>query len=222
MTEFRAALAAYTNQGNRFFASFFQGLLAELEAEEPGAAGAVTRIERALALAEQTGELWTDAFLHRIRGDILLKADPEHPARAEEAYLVAITIAREQGARSFGLRAALSLAKLYRSTARPVEAYDVLAPALEGFSPTPEMPEIAEAGALLAALAETEEVKSAEAQRERRLHLQTAYGQAMMYTKGFDAEETKAAFARAAELAAESDDFSERFAAAHGRPTKVA
>ena len=110
----------------------------------------MTRIERALALAEQTGELWTDAFLHRIRGDILLKAYPEHPARAEEAYLAAIAIAREQGARSFGLRAAHSLARLYQSTGRPVDAHAALAPALEGFAPTPEMPEIAEAQALLA------------------------------------------------------------------------
>ena len=70
-----------------------------------------------------------------------------------------------QGARSFGLQAALKLAKLYQSTGRPVEAHDVLAPALEGFSPTPEMPEIAEAQALLAALAETDEVKSAASQR---------------------------------------------------------
>ena len=81
------------------------------------------------------------------------------------------------------------------------------------------MPEIAEAQALLAALAETEEVKAAEAQRQRRLHLQTAYGQAMMWSKGFAAEETRAAFARAAELAANDGDFSERFAAAHGQWT---
>jgi hypothetical protein len=50
------------------------------------------------------------------------------------------------------LRAALSLAKLYQSTARDADAHDVLAPALEGISPTPEMPEIAEAEALLAGL----------------------------------------------------------------------
>ena len=58
----------------------------------------------------------------------------------------------EQGARSFGLRAALSLAKLYQSTGRPAEAHAVLEPALGGFSPTPEMPEIAEAQALLVAI----------------------------------------------------------------------
>ena len=50
-------------------------------------------------------ERWTDAFLHRIRGDILLKADPANPVRAEEAYLAAIAVARDQGARSFGLQA---------------------------------------------------------------------------------------------------------------------
>jgi len=57
-----------------------------------------------------------------------------------------------QKARSFELRAALSLAKLYRSTARPIEAHAVLAPALEGFAPTLQMTEIAEAQALLVAI----------------------------------------------------------------------
>src|SRR5271165_7380020 len=53
----------------------------------------------------------------------------------------------------------------------------------------------------------------------QRLKLQTDYGQAVMYSKGFAAEETKAAFARATELAAKTDDFSEQFAAAHGQWT---
>jgi tetratricopeptide (TPR) repeat protein len=52
-----------------------------------------------------------------------------------------------------------------------------------------------------------------------RLKLQTDYGQAVMYAKGFAAEETKLAFARATELAAKSDNFSERFAVAHGHWT---
>jgi class 3 adenylate cyclase/predicted ATPase len=149
MTELRQALAAYADQGNKLFAPVFQGRLAEFDAEGQDAEGVLTPIDEALALARQTGEHWTDALLHRIRGDILLKADPANPARAEEAYLAAVAVARQQGARSFGLRAALSLAKLCRSTGRPVEAHAVLAPALEGFAPTPEMPEIAEAQTLL-------------------------------------------------------------------------
>jgi hypothetical protein len=46
-----------------------------------------------------------------------------------------------------------ALAKLYQSSARPADAREVLTPALDGFSPTPEMPEIAEAQALLESLA---------------------------------------------------------------------
>jgi hypothetical protein len=49
----------------------------------------------------------------------------------------------------FKLRAALALAKLYQSTGRPAGTHAVLAPALEGFAPTPEMPEITEAQALM-------------------------------------------------------------------------
>ena len=91
--------------------------------------------------------------MHRLRGDILLKRDAANPAPAEEAYRAAIAIAEQQGARSLGLQASLALAKLYHLTDRPAEAYAILAPALEGFSPTPRMPEIAEAQALLERLA---------------------------------------------------------------------
>jgi hypothetical protein len=54
--------------------------------------------------------------------------------------------------RSFGLRAALALAKLYRATGRDAEAHAVLAPALEGFAPTSEFPEIGEAVSFMAAI----------------------------------------------------------------------
>ena len=49
----------------------------------------------------------------------------------------------------------------------------------------------------------------------QRLKLQTDYGQAMMWAKGFAAEETRAAFSRATELTAKTDTFADRFAAAH-------
>jgi predicted ATPase len=152
MTELREALAAYLGQGNKLYAPLFQGLLAELEAEGEDAPGDLSGIDEALALADETGERWTDALLHCIRGEILLKRDPANTAPAEEAFLAAIAVAQAQKAKSFELRAALSLGRLYQSTGRPAHAYAVLAPALEGFSPTPEMPEIAEARALLAAL----------------------------------------------------------------------
>jgi class 3 adenylate cyclase/predicted ATPase len=213
MTGLREALAAYFSQGNKLYAPLFQGLLAELEAEGNDEDGALRRIDEALALASETGEHWTDALLHRIRGAILLKCDPANTAPAEEAFQTAIAIAKKQGARSYELLASLSLAKLYQSIARPAEAHALLSDAIKGFAPTPEMPEIAEAEALIAELAETDEVKAATAQRERRVKLQTAYARALMWTKGYASEEAKDAFARAREMGGGSDDDAERFPA---------
>jgi predicted ATPase len=146
------ALAAYTDQGNKLFVPFFQGLLAEIEAQGD-AEGALTRIDEALALAGETGEHWSDAFLHRLRGEILLKRDPANTAPAEDALLTAIAIAQQQKARSFELRVALDLARLQNSTSRHADARALLASALKGISPTSEFPEIAEAQTLLTALA---------------------------------------------------------------------
>ena len=196
---------------------FFDGLLKIAQAEAEARAGdqgrAVAILDEALERAQRTGYHAFEAELHRVRGEILLLQNAANSAPAEEAFLTAIAVAKQQGTRSFELRAALSLAKLYRSTARPEEAHAVLAYALDGFVPTSQMPEIAEAQTLLMSLAESDDVRAAEAVRQRRLNLQMAYGQAMMWSKGFAAEETKTAFARAAEFAGPVEDTSTRLVA---------
>jgi predicted ATPase len=123
--------------------------LAEAEAHAGDVDRAVAVLDEALTTCSRTGHRALEAELHRARGEMLVKRDPASPALAEEALKTAIAVAQRQGTRSFELRAALVLAKLYQATTQPAEAYAVLAPALEGFSPTPEMPEIEEAQALL-------------------------------------------------------------------------
>ena len=113
---------------------------------------ALAELDDVLTEATTMDQHFSDAELHRIRGAILWKRDLANTAPAEEAFLTAIAVAQQQKARSFELRAALSLAKLYQSTGRPLKADDVLAPALEGFSPTPDFAEIEEAQTFLAAL----------------------------------------------------------------------
>jgi predicted ATPase len=134
----------------------FDGLLKIALAEAEARAGhpdrAIAIVDEALATCGRAGNRAFEAELHRVRGEILLQHDPASPAPAEEAFLTAIGVAKRQATRSFELRAALALAKLHQSTGRPAEAHAVLGPALEGFSPTPEMPEIAEAQALLVAI----------------------------------------------------------------------
>jgi predicted ATPase len=76
VVELNEGLADSIRQGNRIFLPLFWGLLAEIEADDHGAEGALRRVDEALALAAETGEHWTDSLLHRIRGEILLKHDP--------------------------------------------------------------------------------------------------------------------------------------------------
>jgi predicted ATPase len=135
------------------FDGLYKGALARVEAEAGDPARALAILEKALATSERIGHRAFDAELHRTRGEILLNRDPSNPAPAEEAFQISIAIAKRQAARSFALRAARSLARLYQSIGRPAAANAVLVPALEGFAPTPEMPEIAEAQALIESFA---------------------------------------------------------------------
>jgi predicted ATPase len=211
----RGGVARLREQNAVTFETLLRGVLAYAEAQDGDFDAASATLHAAFATSERTGQRWYDAELYRTRGEILLKGDAAHPAQATEALLAALGIARAQKARSFGLRAALSLGKLYRSTGRPVEAHDVLSPALEGFSPTPEMPEIAEAEALLAALQQTEEVKADAAKQRRLTHLHVAYGNALLQARGYGASETTEVFARARESTADGEA-PERLAADYG------
>jgi adenylate cyclase len=155
--ELRSSLDTYATQGNRLGTPYFLGCLAELEAEAGEHERALALIDEGLAMADEGGQQVWDAFLHRLRGEILLKRDLANPAPAKKAYETAIAVAKRQGARGYELLASLAFAKLYQSVDRPDDAHVVLTPALEGFAPTPEMPEIAEAHALLESLARSGE-----------------------------------------------------------------
>ena len=146
----RRGLAIYREQGRIWFLP--EAVLAEAEASAGETDAGLRRLDEALAALERTEERLYEAEMHRIRGEILLKRDPADTAAAEQSLQTAIAIAQSQKARSFELRAALSLAKLYRAANRDADAHAVLAPAVEGFPPTQQFPELAEAQTLLSAL----------------------------------------------------------------------
>jgi len=72
----------WADHGNRTYVPLQRAYLAELLIEDENS-DAMVQIEEALAVAQETGEHWTDALLHRIRGEILLKQNPADPAIAE-------------------------------------------------------------------------------------------------------------------------------------------
>ena len=216
LDDMRRGVELLREQNVLLFDGLLKIALAEAEARAGDPDRALVILDEALATSGRTGYRAFEAELHRARAEILLKRDPANPAPAEDAFLTAIAVAKQQGTRSFELRAALSLARLYQSTGRPAEAHAVLAPALQGFSPTQEMPEIAEAQALLAALAETDEVKAQAAQCQRLTQLHVAYGNALIAARGYGAPETTEAFAKARESASGDKDAPGRLAADFG------
>jgi predicted ATPase len=129
-----------------------EAALAEAEASAGETDAGLRRLDDALAELPRTEQRWYEAEMHRIRAGILLKRDPADPAAAEQPLQTAIAIARHQQARSFELRAALTLANFYRAANRDADARAVLTPAVEGFPPTQQFPELTEAKTLLSAL----------------------------------------------------------------------
>ena len=145
----REGLALLNGMHYRLFTPLTETLLAEREAEAGRVEVGLAILDAQLAAIEQTGERWFDAEVHRLRGELLLKLRRPDVAAAESAFMRAIDIARSQQTRTFELRAALSLAKLYRTTGRDQATSELLVPALVGFNAGPEVPEVEEAQRLL-------------------------------------------------------------------------
>src|SRR5208282_4188198 len=124
----RRGLAINREQGYVWFLPSLEAALAEAEASAGEIDAGLRRLDDALAELERTEQRWYEAEMHRIRGEIRLKRDPADTAAAEQSLQTAIAIAESQKARSFELRAALALAKLYCAANRDVDAHAVLAP----------------------------------------------------------------------------------------------
>jgi predicted ATPase len=152
LAEMRRGLAIDRESGSIWLLPSFEAALAESEASAGDTDAGLRRLDEALAEPEATENRWYEAEIHRTRAEILLKRDPVNTRAAEQSLQAAIATAQSQSARSFELRAALSLARLYRAANRDSDARAVLAPAVEGFRPTQQFPELAEAQALLSAL----------------------------------------------------------------------
>ena len=141
------ALAIRQSTGVRCYLSGTLGPLAEAQAKAGHPEEGLTTLAEALALVEETDERHWEAELHRLRGELLLMQGDE--AEAEASLHKAIEVARRQQARSWELRATVSLCRLWQAQGRIDEARQMLAEIYGWFTEGFDTPDLREAEALL-------------------------------------------------------------------------
>jgi predicted ATPase len=126
-----------------------------LLAEACGMAGqwdeGLSQLAEAVGQVEATHERWAQAEILRVRGTLLLSVGAD--VAAEDSFREALTIARQQGAKFWQLRAALGLARLWRDQGKREEARELLAPVYDWFTEGFDTRDLKEAKALLTELA---------------------------------------------------------------------
>ncbi len=132
---------------------FFLSFLARAHAELGQFDDAWRCIDDAAALIETTKETYCEAELHRVAGEIALKSPEQDRAKAEAYFERALAVARKQQAKSWELRAAISMARVWRDQGKPQQARELLAPVYGWFTEGFDTLDLKEAKALLNELA---------------------------------------------------------------------
>jgi predicted ATPase len=145
-------MAAFSGTGAQIGARFCVSMLADLYRQAGMANDGIALVDSMLpALAESEDRLF-DGELHRVRGELLLAASTPDPAAAEASFREALTLAGRQRARSLELRAATSLARVWRAQGRDGEARDVLGAVYGWFTEGFDTADLRAAAALLGEL----------------------------------------------------------------------
>ena len=106
-------------------------------------------ISEAIVAVQTTNESWYEADIYRIAGEIALKSPKPDAAKAEANFERALALARIQQAKSWELRAAMSMARLWRDRGKPQQARDLLAPVYDWFTEGFDTRDLKEAKILL-------------------------------------------------------------------------
>jgi predicted ATPase len=148
-----AAIAAYRSTGSTVLVPFYLSHQGTAHAVLGQFHEAERCINEALTAEETSGERWCEAESRRMAGEIALLSPQRDAATAEAHFERALEIARAQQARSWELRAAMSLARLRREQGERAQAHDLLAPVYDWFTEGFDTLDLKEAKALLEDLA---------------------------------------------------------------------
>jgi predicted ATPase/class 3 adenylate cyclase len=154
IAQMRRGLAAWRATGAEWEGPYFLALLAEAYGKVGQADEGLSVLAEALAAAHKTGERYYEAELYRLKGMLTLQSKVQSlksqvEAEAEEYFLKAIDITRQQSAKSLELRAAMSLSRLWQQQGKREEARQLLAEIYGWFTEGFDTKDLQEAKVLL-------------------------------------------------------------------------
>jgi predicted ATPase len=148
-----SGIAALRSTGATVWLPLYLSYLARAYAELGQFDDARRSISEAMMAVETTKETWCEAEINRVAGEIALLSPEPDKTKAEAYFERALAVARAQQAKSWELRAAMSMARLWRDQDEPKEARDLLAPVYGWFTEGFDTLDLKEAKALLDDLA---------------------------------------------------------------------
>jgi len=148
-----SGLAAYRSTGAALWLPFYLSYLTKSYAALGQFDDASRSVDEAKTVIERTKETWFEADVHRIAGEIALLSPKPDAAKAEAYFERALAVARQQQAKSWELRAAMSMARLWRSQGKAQQARELLAPVYGWFTEGFDTIDLREGKALLEELA---------------------------------------------------------------------
>jgi class 3 adenylate cyclase/predicted ATPase len=144
-----AVMTAYRAMGQKLFVPWYLSTMATAYAELDQLGSAWRCISDAMTAVEATGERWCEADIHRTAGELALRSPEPNATKAGAHFERALSVAREQQAKSWELRAAMSLARLWRAQGQMQQARELLAPVYGWFTEGFDTRDLKEAKALL-------------------------------------------------------------------------
>jgi class 3 adenylate cyclase/tetratricopeptide (TPR) repeat protein len=151
LAAYLAAMQRAAKTGNQIGTPLIMGWLAELQLNAGDADAALSTVEKAIAVSYETGQRYQESALYRRKGEILLHVTDQGHIAAEPMFQRALQIARDQSAKPLELRAAISLARLWRQDGRGAEIRPLLEPVYDWFTEGLELEDLQDAHSLLEA-----------------------------------------------------------------------
>jgi class 3 adenylate cyclase/predicted ATPase len=147
-----SGIELWRSAGSTIFTPEHEFMLAIAHADSDQFDDARRCIDKAMTVMQATKERWCEAEVHRVAGEIVLKSPQRDVAKAQAYFEQSLTVARAQQAKSWELRAAMSLARLLSDQGKRQSAHDLLAPVYDWFTEGFDTSDLRKAKALLGEL----------------------------------------------------------------------